>query len=140
MRLLYLECQLTFSFDSAPALAPRSRKYKPQSFEMSDAERDARSGMEWIDSVKSYLNFRMGRDWRRLNRVGQRYNETRWYYLDGLRLLNQLRDEPSHTFAYLPEETTTIAARAGSDRLPETTAPHKKPVQSVDELDCEMAL
>jgi hypothetical protein len=88
-----LEPQLSLQFESAAptALSPK-RRYtrKPKSHEMTDAERDARTGPEWIDAAKGYLDYRMGRRWRRLGRALQRYNSTRWYYLDGWRLVNEL--------------------------------------------------
>jgi len=58
--------------------------------DMTDAERDERSGDEWLHSVLSYLNFRAGCDWRELHRAGQRSNPVRWYYLDAIRLINSI--------------------------------------------------
>jgi hypothetical protein len=58
---------------------------------MSDAERDERTGDQWIASAIAYLNFNAGDTWRKLHRSGERYNETRWYFKSAANLINQLR-------------------------------------------------
>jgi hypothetical protein len=58
---------------------------------LTDAERDLRSGDQWILSVLGYLRWRTGDDWRRLHLATERWNETRWYYLHAFKLLNDLR-------------------------------------------------
>jgi hypothetical protein len=67
---------------------PRS---KGRVCELSDAERDERSGDEWLLSAMDYCDFRAGVAWRKLHRTGQRSNPTRSYYLDGIRLLSTVR-------------------------------------------------
>lgn len=59
--------------------------------DMTDAERDLRNGDEWLLSAVSYLEYRSGKAWRKLHRPGERFNPLRWYYLDAIRLLSDLR-------------------------------------------------
>jgi hypothetical protein len=54
---------------------------------MSDEERDRRSGAQWMRSVRAYLNFRAGDAWRRGT---DRWASERWYYIDAIRLLNEI--------------------------------------------------
>lgn len=63
--------------------------------EFSDAERDLRSGDQWLQSAIAYLEFRSGKAWRKIYRADQRWNATRWYYLDAIRLLGGLRLLPA---------------------------------------------
>jgi len=62
--------------------------------EMSDRERDARSGDEWLLSVVGYFLWRSGKDWRKLARTGQRFHPVRVAYLDPAQLLFELRHKP----------------------------------------------
>lgn len=59
--------------------------------DMTDAERDLRSGDQWILSVIAYLEFRYGKAWRKIHRLGERDNPVRWYSLSAARLLHELR-------------------------------------------------
>lgn len=63
-------------------------------FDLSDAERDARSGDQWLLSIRSYLEWRAGKSWRQIHRKGERWNSLRWHYLGGIRLLNEIRYQP----------------------------------------------
>ena len=53
---------------------------------MNDHERDARSGLQWINAVKAYLEFREGVAWRR--KTSERNSPQRLEYLAAIRLLN----------------------------------------------------
>jgi hypothetical protein len=50
-------------------------------------EVDGRSGLQWLKSAIGYCEWRAGLDWRRSS---QRNDPERWYYLDAVRLLNDL--------------------------------------------------
>jgi hypothetical protein len=52
---------------------------------MTDQERDARSGSQWLRSVQSYLEFMSGSTWRRYH---DRQSDEYGWYLQGLRTLN----------------------------------------------------
>ena len=56
--------------------------------DLTDSERDARSGREWCDSISAYLLWRSGTPWLRINRAAHRWSAVRWYYLDGAQLLD----------------------------------------------------
>jgi hypothetical protein len=55
-----------------------------------DDGRDTRNGRQWLDSVRGYLLWRAGSDWRRTTSKDHRYNDDRWWYLNGCRLVNDL--------------------------------------------------
>jgi len=57
---------------------------------MTDAERDRRSGVQWLRSVRSYLEFRGGESWRRLSDPEQRWHPERLVYLDGIRAITTI--------------------------------------------------
>jgi hypothetical protein len=48
-----------------------------------DAERDRRTGAQWLRAILGYLEFRMGNSWRRLSDPAQRWAPERTYYLEG---------------------------------------------------------
>lgn len=50
-----------------------------------DSEKDRRTGRQWIDEAKAYLQFMEGKA-ERLNH--DRWDPLRWWYLDGVRFLN----------------------------------------------------
>ena len=76
--LIYCTVLLSAPPSERPARVPQ----------MTDAERDERSGGEWISSTLHYLEFLAGTPWRKLHRAGQRSNPVRSHYLDVYRLLN----------------------------------------------------
>jgi hypothetical protein len=47
-----------------------------------------RTGWQWHCSISAYLLWRAGESWRRAT-AADRWDPERWYYLDGLRTLNQ---------------------------------------------------
>jgi hypothetical protein len=52
-----------------------------------DTFRDRRSGQQWLKSIRGYLSWRAGDDWRALHHEGVRYDSARWEYLDACRLV-----------------------------------------------------
>jgi hypothetical protein len=64
---------------------------------MTDAERDRRSGLQWLRSILSYLEFSSGQAWRRLSDPEQRWHPERLWYLDGIRAVQTLLASPTPT-------------------------------------------
>jgi len=54
---------------------------------MSDAERDRRSAGQWIRAIQAYLEWRTGDAWRR---GSDRNSPERWWYINGIRCLNEI--------------------------------------------------
>lgn len=79
LRLVWFQLHL---FD----LGPRPARWQP----MDDAERDRRSGREWLRSIRTYLEFRSGSSWRSLTNPAHRWDPERLWYLDGLREVSSL--------------------------------------------------
>lgn len=84
MQVLVHRVQQFLSSESSPKLVGPG-------MDMTDAERDLRTGDQWLLSVVQYLEFRSGKAWRKLNRADERWNAVRCHYLDGVRLLSSLR-------------------------------------------------
>jgi hypothetical protein len=91
-----------------------------------EAERDARSASQWIESVRAYLRWRAGESWRP---VTQRYALGRWYYLDGLRALDGAQRETSGLSArdlfpeHYPKRPASARTQQAGERAPRLLTP-----------------
>lgn len=87
---------------------------------MDDAERDRRSGSQWLRSILSYLEFRSGDMWRRMSDPAQRQHPERLWYLNGIRQISSLIacSPPSPKLQLLTRQTDyqRIPALAGRSR------------------------
>ncbi|HUO59478.1 MAG TPA: hypothetical protein VMU24_02345 [Candidatus Acidoferrales bacterium] len=61
--------------------------------EFSDAERDARTGEQWLSSAVSYAKHNAGAPWLKLHRAGQRFHPVRMHWLTVVSTLNDLSNE-----------------------------------------------
>lgn len=55
-----------------------------------DKERDNRTDLEWLKSVRDYCMWRSGAPWRKLWKPDQRWNSERWDYLEAARLISDI--------------------------------------------------
>src|SRR6185437_16383486 len=55
-----------------------------------DNERDNRTGLEWLKSVREYCIWRAGNSWRKLWKSDQRWNPERWDYLEAAKLISDI--------------------------------------------------
>jgi hypothetical protein len=93
LRAVYLQLNLFAFPESAIATPPWAAGCSG----VSDAERESRTGLQWIKAIHAYLEFRCGDGWRRLSDPAQRYNPERDWYLNGIRTLNGIRSFPAPT-------------------------------------------
>lgn len=59
-------------------------------FSGDNLERDKRTGLEWLKSVRDYCIWRSGAPWRKLLKPDQRWNSERWDYLEAYRLITDI--------------------------------------------------
>jgi hypothetical protein len=60
-----------------------------------DKERDNRTDLEILKSVRDYCIWRAGNSWRKLWKPDQRWNPERWDYLDAARLIADILLTPN---------------------------------------------
>jgi hypothetical protein len=70
---------------------------------MSDYERDRRSAGQWLRAVRAYCEWQSGDSWRR---GSDRNSPERWWYINGIRCLNEIGEELT-----LRDEITPICVR-----------------------------
>lgn len=110
-----------------------------------DLEREQRSGLQWLKSVREYCMWRAGECWRRLNREGDRWKRSRWEYLDAARLITDVLSSDAESSSTESANDAALQfeldiARGGSIplTLEETQLTNKPRAVLVDELmrDC----
>lgn len=82
---------------------------------MDDAERDRRSGGQWLRSVRAYLEFMAGTAWRR---YADRFSPEYLWYLNGVRALNGFDIVASHPAATIAPSTIEDNELSLLSRLP----------------------
>jgi hypothetical protein len=78
--------------------------------------REHRTANQWHRAIMAYLDFRTGDAWRRLTDPEQRWDPERVYYLDAIRLMNDIRGFPE----FLP------APKPNRELNPKKLVPHRR--------------
>ena len=77
---------------------------------------DGRTGIQWVRSILSYLDWRTGSSWRPLS---HRWHPDRWYYLDGYRLVLEAWNTPELA---TPEIVDAIPPKKPAESVPAASA------------------
>lgn len=73
---------------------------------LTDAQRDRRTGPQWLKSVNAYLEFCAGHSWRRLSDPAHRNDAHRLVYLDAQRIVTTALFAPEPLAEPLPAQDT----------------------------------
>src|SRR5947209_539390 len=88
-------------------------------------EVDGRDGRQWTASIQAYLSWRAGDCWRPMR---DRWHLERTYYLDAIRLLNELHSGDSYVLEkYRPAPALPLSPEL-PHKKPAAAAPHQIPL------------